>query len=274
MVFVLSKIIYSLIAPSNLCLILIGLGLILLTWSRWRRLGHRLATVGFVLLLIFGFSPLGKWLAKPLDDRFAAVELPAQAAVTHIIFLGGFERSSISKQRQQIATNASGERLLAIPFLAQRYPRAKVVYTGGHVTLLGERLDALDTITGYLVGTGVARERILLEDRSRNTWENATFVKALLDRQSAACPCGYLLVTSAWHMPRAMGVFRRAGFAEGDRRLFAFPVDFRTRAGRHLWLPFRFLDSGLRLMDLAVKEWLGLLAYRLMGRTAELWPKP
>lgn len=274
MFFVLSKIIYTLIAPSNFCLILIGLGLVLSAWPRWLRLGRRLVVAGFVLLLVFGFSPLGKWLAKPLDDRFAAVELPAPAAVTHIIFLGGFERSSISRQRGQIATNASGERLLAIPFLARRFPRAKIVYTGGHVTLLGEGLGALDTIAGYLVGAGVARERILLEGRSRNTWENATFVKALLERQNATCPCGYLLVTSAWHMPRAMGVFRRAGFTEGQRRLFAYPVDYRTREGRHMWLPFRDLHSGLRVTDHAVKEWLGLLAYRLTGRTATLWPKP
>lgn len=274
MFFFLSKVIYTLIAPANFCLILIGLGLFLLAWSRWRKFGHRLAVTGFVLLLIFGFSPLAKWLAKPLDDRFAAVERPAAAAVTHIIFLGGFELSSISKQRKQIATNASGERLLAIPLLARRYPRAKVIYTGGHGTLLGERVDALDSIAGYLVGTGIKRERLILEGRSRNTWENATFVKALLDRDQSACPCGYLLVTSAWHMPRAIGVFRRAGFTGDGRRLFAYPLDFRTREGRHLWLPFREFDSGLRLMDLAVKEWLGLLAYRLTGRTATLWPGP
>ena len=71
-----------------------------------------------------------------------------------------------------------------------------------------------------------------------------------------------------------MGVFRRAGFADGNQRLFAYPLDFRTREGRHLWLPFRSLDSGLRLMDLAVKEWLGLVAYRVTGRTATLWPGP
>ena len=274
MIFALSKIIYGLIAPSNFCLTLIGLGLVLGFWQRWQRFGRRLGIAGFTLLLIFGFSPLGKWIAKPLDDRFAAAQSPPETAVTHIILLGGFERTSISQRRKQIATNASGERLLAIPLLARRYPKAKVVFSGGHGSLLGQRLDALQSITGYLVGSGVARERILLEGRSRNTWENAKFVKALLDQRKTSCPCGFLLVTSAWHMSRAMGIFRRIGFAGDDRRLYAYPVDYRTRDGRHLWLPFRTLDSGLRLMDLAFKEWVGLVAYRLVGRTPTLWPGP
>ncbi len=274
MIFALSKIIYGLIAPSNFCLILMGLGLVLGFWPRRQRFGRRLSIAGFVLLLIFGFSPLGKWIAKPLDDRFAAAELPTATAVTHIIFLGGFERTSISRRRKQISTNAAGERLLAIPLLALRYPQAKVMFSGGHWSLLGLQLDALQSVTGYLVGAGVARERIVLEGRSRNTWENAKFVKTLLDRRNAPCPCGILLVTSAWHMSRAMGVFRRVGFAGDDRRLYAYPVDFRTRDGRDLWLPFRTLDSGLRLMDLAFKEWVGLVAYRLLGRTSTLWPGP
>ncbi len=223
MIFALSKIIYGLIAPSNFCLILIALGLVLGFWPRWQRFGRRLSIAGFAMLLIFGFSPLGKWIAKPLDDRFAAVELPTATAVTHIIFLGGFERTSISQRRKQISTNASGERLLAIPLLARRYPLAKIMFSGGHGSLLGLKLDALQSVTAYLVGAGVARERIVLEGRSRNTWENAKFVKTLLERRKTTCPCGFLLVTSAWHMSRAMGVFRRVGFVGDDRRLYAYP---------------------------------------------------
>ena len=237
-------------------------------------LGRRLATAGFGLLLIFGFSPLAKWISKPLEDRFAGAAPPAIEAVTHIILLGGFEQAALAEWRGRIATNASGERLLAVALLARRYRKAKVVFSGGHGKLLGDRINAVKSITDYLIGVGVAPARILAEGRSRNTWQNAVFVKQLLDQRKTSCPCGYLLVTSAWHMPRAMGTFRKAGFAAADRRLFAHPVDFRTLGGRDIWLSFGAVYDGLRQMDLAVKEWLGLVAYRLAGRTSALWPGP
>lgn len=274
MLFALSKLFYGLVAPSSICLILIGVGLLLGSWQRWCVLGRRLSLAGFVLLLLFGFSPLAKWIAKPLDDRFAAVGQPKPADVTHIILLGGFERAAIAKWRRQIATNNSGERLLAIVPLARRYPKAKIVFSGGYGWLLGNRINAVKSITDYLVEAGVARSRLLLEGRSRNTWQNALFVKELLDQNQTTCPCGFLLVTSAWHMPRSMGIFRQVGFAGPDRRLYAHPVDFRTFGGQGLWVPFRSLQSGLRLMDVAVKEWIGLVSYHLMGRTPVLWPGP
>ncbi|MFY0611595.1 MAG: YdcF family protein [Hyphomicrobiaceae bacterium] len=274
MFFVLSKIIYSLIAPSKLCLILIGLGVVLGLWQRWQRLARRLVLGGLLLLLVFGFSPLAKWINKPLDDRFAAVSLPAKQAVTHVILLGGFEQPGIAHGRNRITTNTAAERILAIPLLARRYPAAKIVFSGGNGSLLGEGFNSLKPIENYLIGAGISRERLLIEERSRNTWQNAAFVMQLLEQRQTSCPCGFLLVTSAWHMPRSMGVFRKAGFSEGDRNLYAYPTDFRTRAGRDLWLPFRNLDDGLRLMDQSVKEWIGLAVYWMTGRTAALWPGP
>ncbi|MGI9480163.1 MAG: YdcF family protein [Hyphomicrobiaceae bacterium] len=274
MFFVLSKIIFALIAPSNICVLLILAGVLLGLRQRFQRLGRRLIVSGLSLLLVFGFSPLGKWINKPLDDRFAAAPLPANRDISHIILLGGFEQPSIAYGRDRISTNASGERILAMPLLARRYPRAKIVFSGGHGSLLGEKFDSLKSIENYLVGAGVARARLVLEGQSRNTWQNATYVRELLEQHKQACPCGFLLVTSAWHMPRAMGVFRQAGFTQDSRQLYAYPTDFRTRPGRYLWLPFSRLDEGLRLMDQSVKEWIGLLAYWMTGRTATLWPGP
>jgi uncharacterized SAM-binding protein YcdF (DUF218 family) len=113
---------------------------------------------------------------------------------------------------------------------------------------------------------GIARNRILLEDKSRNTIENAAFSKAL-----AAPKPGerWLLVTSGYHMPRAIGVFRHAGFA-----VEAYPVDWRTRGPIDLVLPFESVTAGLRRTDTAVHEWIGLVAYWLAGRTSELFPAP
>ncbi len=270
----LSKIVYMVIAPSNFCLLVLAAGLVLWWRGRHERLARWLVTAGFALLLVFAFSPFGKWVMFPLEERFARVAAPPSDAVTHIILLGGFENAALARWRQTIVTNASAERLLAIPALARRYPQARIIFSGGHGWLLGEQGHAGNQIIDYLVQTGVERSRLIVEGRSRNTWQNAKFSLEALGGDTLRCPCGFLLVTSSWHMPRAMGVFRKAGFEGPGRRLYAWPNDYRTHGGDGYWLPFAWTYDGLRQTDIAVKEWIGLLAYRLTGRLTELWPGP
>jgi uncharacterized SAM-binding protein YcdF (DUF218 family) len=113
---------------------------------------------------------------------------------------------------------------------------------------------------------GIARERLTPEDKSHNTVENALFSKALADPKPGE---RWLLVTSAYHMPRAIGIFRRAGFA-----VDAYPVDWRTRGRVDLVMPFDSLTGGLRRTDTAVREWVGLAAYRITGQSSALFPAP
>ena len=113
---------------------------------------------------------------------------------------------------------------------------------------------------------GVDPQRITLETRSRNTDENARFTAALVHPQSDQT---WLIVTSAYHMPRAMGLFRKAGF-----EAIAYPVDYRTVGGRRDWRLNANLPRGLELFDLAVHEWVGLVAYRLSGRIDSFFPGP
>jgi uncharacterized SAM-binding protein YcdF (DUF218 family) len=105
---------------------------------------------------------------------------------------------------------------------------------------------------------------MIIEDRSRNTKENAAFSFAIA---SPAPGERWLLVTSAWHMPRSVGVFRGAGF-----EVTAYPVDFRTVASRNLVVPFVAMSEGLRRMDVATREWIGLIAYYATGRTDTFLP--
>ena len=111
---------------------------------------------------------------------------------------------------------------------------------------------------------GIAKQRILLEDKSRDTDENARFTRDLVQPKPAE---RWLIVTSAHHMPRSVGVFRAAGFP-----VEAFPVDYRTRGAIDLLRPFATLGDGLRRTDTATREWVGLVMYRLAGRSEELFP--
>ncbi|MCH9808419.1 MAG: YdcF family protein [Alphaproteobacteria bacterium] len=267
MFYVASKVFWLFAQPSSLCAMALVAGFLVLALTRLRRLGFSLAFGGLTLLLAGGFLPIGNYLVLPLEQRFANEQLPTAAQpVAGIIILGGFEDGWVSAGREGLAINEAAERLTEGVRLARRWPQAKVVFTGGVGGLIVRGTDAAGPVGKYLEDVGIARDRIKLEPRARNTQENATFAKDLLKPRSGQ---RWLLVTSAYHMPRSIGVFRAAGFG-----VIAAPVDYRTRDSRDLVRMFSSIPAGLERFDLGVREWIGLIGYRLTGRTKTLFPGP
>src|SRR3954453_11147145 len=254
MFYYLSKIAWFFATPSNLLpsLILVGLALML---TRLRRTGFALAVFGGVGLFAAGLSPLANWIIGPLQDRFPIFQDDGRP-VAGIIVLGGVVEAEESIGRGQLATNEAAERVIAMADLARRYPEAQILFSGGGSTLLLDETPEAAAL-GQFVGTlGVAKDRLVFEDRSRTTYENAIF-----SRELAAPKPGerWLLVTSAWHMPRSIGCFRAVGLD-----LEAYPVDFRTEGDTtDYWRPFDSFLESLGVASLAIKEWLGLVVYRL-----------
>jgi len=233
--------------------------------TRFARAGRGLATASILLLAGFGLLPLGKMLIAPLEDRFPRWDA-SRGAPDGIVVLGGAVDAEFVAARGAADLNEAAERVTVVAELARTYPSARILYSGGSGRLV-IRGGTEAQFAGALIETfGVPKSRLILEDRSRNTAENATF-----SLQLAAPKPGerWLLVTSAYHMPRAMGAFRKAGFA-----VEAYPVDYRTRGPEDLLIPFDDMASGLRRTDTAAREWIGLLAYWLTGRSAELFPGP
>jgi len=264
MPFTLAKILAFLAQPSTVAAIAIAAGLALYGRGRLPRLAAALAWGGLAFLVIAGLSPAANLLVVPLEQRFAGVKAPER--VDGIIILGGFEDGWVSAGRGGLAVNESAERLTEGLRLALRHPEAKVVFTGGVGGLWPGSLDATQAFAAYFRDAGIAESRLVLEGRSRNTYENAVLTRELVTPKSGE---NWLLVTSAYHMPRAIGLFRKAGFD-----VIAYPVDYRTRGPDDVARPFERIPAGLQRMDLAVGEWLGLVAYRLLGRTDELFPAP
>ncbi|GJE43992.1 YdcF family protein [Methylobacterium soli] len=265
MFFPLSKLIFFAITPSNF-LILVGLlgCLLLAATKRWRRSGAWLCALGFVGLLAGGLSPLSAIALAPLEERFPAFTEDG-APVTGIIVLGGGIDAGLSKARNQLVVNDAGERPIYLADLARRFPGARLVFSGGSGSLHDATSEA--DIVGWMGDVlGLPRSRLILENRSRNTYENAQFTANLVQPKPGE---RWLLVTSAWHMPRAMGCFRQAGFA-----VTAHPVDYRTRGWADAARVSSFASDGLLQLDLAAKEWIGLLAYRLTGYSDALLPAP
>lgn len=265
MFFYLSKIAWFLLQPSNLLLTLSAAGAILLLAARLRRPGRWLLGLGLAGLLVCGFSPLGQWLILPLEERFPAWD-EASDPPDGIILLGGSFETVTSSARGSIALNESAERVTEFAALSRRYPQARLVFTGGSGRLIFDDGTEADLADRLFTGLGVDPERILLEDRSRNTHENAVYTRELVQPGEGE---RWLVVTSAWHMPRAIGSFRAAGFP-----VEAYPVDFRTRGWQDVWRPFDSASEGLRRVDVATREWVGLAAYYLTAKSPEPLPGP
>ena len=261
MFFILSKTIAFLILPSNL-LIALGLVGLALMATRWRRLGAGMAMTSLLLLAAVGFSPLGGLLTHALENRFPPWD-PARGTPDGIVVLGGEISPKLSRGRGEPALGGEGARIVAMAKLARTYPDARIVYSGGDASLLGNQAPEANFIYPLLDSFGIARERVVLEARSRNTAENAAFTKDLVKPKPGE---RWLLVTSAWHMPRAIGCFRSVGFS-----VEAYPVGWLTGADANVG-PSLVFSSGLAQFDSGAHEWIGLLAYWFTGKTDEFLP--
>ena len=277
MFFIASKIFWMLASPIDL-LLFGGLVGALLAHGRHARFGRALALAAILILVAAATLPVGLILIAPLEDRFPpppADLLPPEG----IIVLGGAIDDMASAARGQTVFDERGERLTEAVLLAKRYPQARIVYTGGSASLTGRTSTEALQARNFMAAMGVAPERVTIEDKSRNTDENARFTAAIVHPEPSQ---RWIIVTSAFHMPRAMGVFEKAGFHP-----IAYPVAFRTLGGEcDPPVAFRTLGGecdprvifdpakNLQIFQFALHEWIGLAAYWASGRIDHLFPGP
>lgn len=264
MFFTLSKIFWLLAQPVSLAFILALLGL-LLTFTRWKWPARICVGLGALVLFLSAFTTLGYVMLRPLEAAFAP---PAEAPVevAGIIVLGGGMDSEINDARGGFELNRAGDRFLEGLRLAGVWPDAKVVITGGRADL--DQQGEPEAVAGarFFTAMGIAPERIVMEPDSRNTAENAANTKALIDPGPDEV---WLLVTSAFHMPRSVGLFRQVGFP-----VVPWPVDYRGTGDEGFGLTAHQPAENVAVTTLAIREWIGLLAYWLTGRIAEPLPGP
>jgi uncharacterized SAM-binding protein YcdF (DUF218 family) len=264
MFFILAKVLGFFALPSNL---LIGIGFIglVLTTLHFRRAGVALMVTSIVLLAVLGLTPAGNALILPLEQRFPPWD-PSRGEPHGIIVLGGAFDTVVAPARGEVSLNEAAERLTATAELARRYPEARILFSGGSARLFYNGTSEADLAIRLFESFGIPRSRVELDDKSRDTDENAQFSKVIAKPKPNE---RWLLVTSAHHMPRSIGAFRQAGFP-----VEAYPVDFRTRGTSDLARPFQSVSDGLRRTDTAAREWVGLFVYWMAGRTNELFPEP
>jgi len=241
-----SKLFWFFAAPSHLLVWLVVVG-VLLSARAVGRILLALAAISFLLLM---FVPVGDWALSLLEDQYPRPPWPAH--VDGVLELGGGLNAEIFKNRAVVGAPGEGRTVAAFE-LARRYPNAKIIFTGGAAPPLTPEAVVARHVFEQM---GEAPDRVLFEDRSRDTWENFVFSKKLANPQPGET---WLLVTSAFHMPRAMAIARRV-----DWPMQPWPSDYLTTHGFGIYR--QDFGPNLANLDLAAHELVGLVAYRLSGR--------
>ncbi|WP_236884143.1 YdcF family protein [Devosia sp. A16] len=241
-------------------LLLAGLAL---SWLKRRWIARLFVGSALLLLFVCCFTTFGYVLITPLEQRFERPSEPAQ--VDGIVVLGGGMDGEVNSVRRGYELNRSGDRYVEALRLAIRHPGARIVIAGGPAALVQQEPEALAG-KRFFEAFGVAPERILTDDQSRNTEENARFAKQLAGATDGQT---WLLVTSAFHMPRAVGLFRKADFA-----VVPWPADYLASGAEGLGIKPDQSTENISVSSLALREWAGLLGYYLTGRIDEVLPGP
>jgi uncharacterized SAM-binding protein YcdF (DUF218 family) len=252
----LSKLLNLLAQPLNWVLALLLLSLLL------RRLRRASAGKPFaaavVVLILLGFEPLPAALLSQLENQ--STEVPPDADLrgyAGVVILGGaLEAGRISQHHLNPLLNDSAERMTMAVALWQRNPKLRLVFTGGEGEWFGSGPTESERALHFFASLGVPPTALTLEMRSHNTFENAIFTSQVPGVDSHQ---PWLLLTSAWHMPRSLATFRKAGW-----NVTPYPVDFRT-GGSPPWGRFD-LRIGAELWELLLHECIGIAAYRLSAR--------
>lgn len=263
MFFYLSKIFWFFAQPLNFAILLLAIGIAASFFGR-RRLLRTASLLAFLILALAAWTSLGAVLLTPLEERYPRPALPDEVA--GIVVLGGGFEGAINLARGGYELNSGGDRFVETAVLSRRYPQAKVVVSGGTGTLVLDGEGDADTAPRLLEALGVSRDRLVLENRSRNTYENALYSRQLVSPRPGET---WLLVTSAFHMPRSMALFAKAEFA-----VVPWPVDYRTSGQEGIGLFTDNPANSLQNTTMALREWAGLLAYWLSGRIDEPFPGP
>lgn len=261
--FIVSKLAWSVLSPSALFVWLTLLALVLLYRGYLQAAKILLLSMTFIGFTVMAY-PLGDILLEKLEKRFSVpTELPEQ--IDGIILLGGGEQLKTSLSWQAPQTGEAGDRYLVAAMLARHYPKTPLLVSGGS-NLLQQPLhhEVADIHQQLLLMAGVPTTQIHIEPNSRNTYENIQNLRQVLPDPDGQ----YLLVTSAYHMPRSVGIARKLGL-----NVIAYPVDYRSQRGVQRQWDFALFEH-LETLEPAIREWLGLTVYYLTGKTSQFLPGP
>lgn len=266
--FLLSKIGWDFLSPGNLIIFALSFGALLLTFDKVRAAKKILIPSALVSFIVMAY-PVSDYLMAPLEASFSIPEkLPEN--IDGIIMLGGGEDLKRSLSWQVAELGIGGDRYIGAANLAKIYPKAPVIFTGGSGSVGLQNTSGEGSIARKILTTiGIDSKRLIIESKSRNTYENFKNTKPLLPKFSKGEAKGtYFLVTSAFHMPRAVGIARQQNI-----NVIPYPVDYHSNHESFRQWDFDLYDH-LKALEPAWREWIGLTVYYYTGKTDVWFPKP
>jgi uncharacterized SAM-binding protein YcdF (DUF218 family) len=263
MAYIVSKVLGFFTTSGSLLMLVLLAGSALL-WSRRWRLGRALLSIVVLGLAALIFLPVQPAITGMLENRFPQAP-PLPDHIDGIIILGGMIRPGISRARGRPTLNDAAERLFEGAHLAHLHPEAEVLFTGGSPNPWAPEARESDFADKALIEMGVAPSRLLIDDQSRNTYENAIDSLALAPDHGKGT---WILVTSALHMPRSVGVFRKAGW-----HVIPWPCNYLT-GGLPQWTNEDVAIQRLSYLSRTAHEMVGMIYYRLRGWSDRLFPGP
>lgn len=258
-----TRIFWMVAQPVSVIGLLLVLGLVLL-WVKRRRLAGTSFGLALLVLVLCSYTTFAYVLVAPLEGRFLRPDEPAH--IDGIVVLGGGMDTDVAAARRSWELGRSGDRFVEALRLALRHPEARILIAGGGSALNPGRESEAGAGARFFEDFGIAKERLVLDDTSRNTGENAVNAKAVGQPKPGET---WMLVTSAFHMPRSVGLFRRADFA-----VVPWPTDFLATGNEGFGLKLDETPENLAVSNVALREWLGLVGYYLTGRIDEVFPSP
>jgi len=263
-VFVFSKLVWIFGQPLSLAFFF-GLLTLIAALLRWRATTITASLLSLLILFISLYTTAGAFVVQGLEGRF-----PHAAAdptdLKCVIVLGGATQNEVATVRGGYEFDSAGDRLVETLRLAQKYPQARIVISGGDGSLGGTYEGDAVISERFFTALGIPTSRMVEDKTSRTTFENAVNTKELL-AQNGLSDC--LLITSGFHMPRSMGIFRKQGIS-----VVPWPVDYRSTGKETLGFDFTQPSRNAQLLATGLREWFGLVGYYAVGRTSALYPGP
>lgn len=262
MAFILSKILWFLIMPFNIIIVVLLSGWLLL-FTRSQGLGKKLIAAGLLLIFFCGLDFMPYFLTHWIENKVQPGSIPDE--IDGIIVLVGMVDMKACRPGMVELTEKS-DRIIESIILAKKYPKTKLIITGGSGSLdQDQRYREADYLEKLAVSLGITKDRLIIERDSKNTFEHAVAMKKLLPANGK-----WVLITSAFHMPRALGCFNKAGV-----KVIPHPVDYKTPVKPlNNYTLFAFLPKLENMINFNISfhELVGLVSFKFMGYTDSIFP--
>jgi uncharacterized SAM-binding protein YcdF (DUF218 family) len=260
--FFFAKVFWLTSQPVTIGFLLIALSFVLMIF-RIRRLAIAAGLLSLTLIFVSFYTTSGALIVQELEDRFPRPAAPADVAC--IVLLGGGIATKVDGVRGGYNLDDAADRYIETVRLAGVYPNARIIMSGGDGSLTGGYVKEADIIRRMFDDFHIDPARVEYDAESRDTYENAINTRAILQRLNLD---NCLLVTSGFHMPRAVAIFRNLGMD-----VTPWVADYRTTGKQGLTLSAGHPIDNADLLTTGLREWIGIVAYYFAGRVSTLYPQ-